>query len=120
MIKVLIIEDDDRIRQVTQMSLEMMTEWKVLMANSGWKGLEIAEKEQPDLIILDMMMPDLSGEETIEKLKNNPQTKDLRIILLTAKSNLSNSLKEMGIQGIIKKPFDALTLADEIKKIIKW
>jgi CheY-like chemotaxis protein len=118
--KVLIVEDDPRIAQVTKISLEMMTKWEILTAKSGYEGLKIAEKCQPDLIVLDMMMPDLSGEETIKELKKHPKTKDILIVLLTAKSNISNSWQKWGVQGMIKKPYDSITLADEIQKIVNW
>lgn len=118
--KVLIVEDDERIRQVTKISLEMMTEWTIFTANCGLEAIKIAQKEIPDLILMDMMMPDLSGDETIEKLKENPQTQDINILLLTAKNNLSKPWEELGVKGLIKKPFDAVTLADLISEILGW
>ena len=59
--QILLIDDEYRIREVTKMSLEMMAGWKVLTASSGSEGLAIAQSQQPDAILLDMMMPDLDG-----------------------------------------------------------
>ncbi len=118
--KILVIEDDQRIREITQISIEMMTQWTVLTATSGLEGIKIAEEKRPDLILLDLMMPGLDGEETMKKLYHNHRTKNIPILLLSAKNKICQEWKEMGVKGFIQKPFDALTLAEYIANITGW
>jgi CheY-like chemotaxis protein len=118
--KILVIEDDQRIREITQISLEMMTEWRVLTASCGLEGIRIAEEKRPDLILLDLMMPELDGEETMKKLYHNHRTKNIPILLLSAKNKMCQEWKEMGVKGFINKPFDALTLAECIANVLGW
>lgn len=118
--KILVIEDDQRIREITQISIEMMTKWIVLTASCGWEGIKIAEEKRPDLILLDLMMPELDGEETMKRLYHNHRTKNIPILLLSAKNRMCQEWKEMGVRGFIKKPFDALTLAEYIANVLGW
>ena len=67
--RILIIDDEDDIRQVAAMSLETVAGWDVVLANSGKQGIERASAEQPDAILLDVMMPEMDGPTTLLKLK---------------------------------------------------
>lgn len=112
--KILIIDDEPRLLAIARMSLEMMAKWKVLTANSGYEGIELAASEQPDAILLDMMMPELNGSETLMRLQGNKDTQDIPVFLLTAKSNLPDNLEELGVKAVIRKPFNPVTLAEAI------
>ena len=95
--------------------------WQVCTAESGKEGLIRAESEQPDAILLDVMMPNMDGLSTLEKLRANPLTTNIPVIFLTAKDNLldRNKLIQMGVKGIISKPFDPMTLAEKVRLFLE-
>lgn len=126
---VLIIDDEEDVRAITQMGLEMATDWNVMMASSGQEGLFIAETEQPEVILLDWMMPDWDGQETLNQLKANQKTAQIPVILMTAKEQSALNLKgasqkttnvktKLDIVGVITKPFRPLQLSKEINQIL--
>jgi CheY-like chemotaxis protein len=118
--KVMLVDDDQNIRLVAQMTLEGLTEWQVVAADSGKAAVETAAKERPDLIMLDVMMPEMDGPTTFMKLQENPDLRGIPVIFMTAKiqtHELENYLK-LGAAGVISKPFDPMTLPDEIGKIL--
>ncbi len=118
--KVLLVDDDQNIRFVVQMSLEGLTDWKVVTADSGKAALAMAPIELPDLIMLDVMMPEMDGPTTFMKLQENADMRSIPVIFMTAKvqtHELENYLN-IGAVGVISKPFDPMTLPDEIKKIL--
>ncbi|MDY6936477.1 MAG: response regulator [Cyanobacteriota bacterium] len=118
---ILIIDDEYRLREVTKMTLEMMAEWTVLTAASGREGLEIARSQQPDAILLDVMMPDLDGTETLARLQADEATRSIPVLLLTAKAQTTTSESaNPGARGVIPKPFDPLILADLIGEALGW
>jgi len=118
--QILIIEDEDDIRNLIQTCLEIMGGWQVLTARSGEQGLLSAEANQPDAILLDVMMPDMDGLTTFEKLHANPATKPIPVILLTAKENFidQNQVAALGVVSVIKKPFNPLKIADQVAKAL--
>jgi CheY-like chemotaxis protein len=81
--RVLLVDDEDDIREVAQVSLEMTAGWEVLTAGSGNEGLATAAAEQPDAILLDMMMPDMDGPTTFQSLRANQSTQHIPVVLLT-------------------------------------
>jgi len=120
--RILIIDDEDDIRQVAAMSLETVAGWDVVLANSGKQGIERASAEQPDAILLDVMMPEMDGPTTLLKLKANGSTSHIPVLLLTAKVQGPDQRKfaEMGVKAILFKPFDPLTLARQISAALGW
>ncbi|MFP4009525.1 MAG: response regulator [Spirulinaceae cyanobacterium] len=122
--KVLIIDDDPDIREVTQLSLEVSRGWQIITAISGLEGIEIAIAEQPDLILLDVMMPGLNGVATLQRLKQHPKTQPIPVIFLTAHVQVTKTEREqydkLGIELILSKPFDPLLLADAIAHALHW
>ena len=82
--RILIIDDEDDIRLVAAMSLETVAGWDVVLANSGKQGIERAAAEQPDAILLDVMMPEMDGPTTLLKLKASGKTSHIPVLLLTA------------------------------------
>ncbi len=120
--RILIVDDDYRIREVTKLTLELMAEWKVLTASSGNEGLALAKAEQLDAILLDIMMPALDGMATLKNLKANSLTQRVPVLLLTAKQQTTElqQLVELGVAGIISKPFDPLILHSTIAGTLSW
>jgi len=120
--RILFIDDEDDIKILTQFCLDSEAGWSMISASSGQEGIVIAEKEQPDAILLDAMMPDLDGIQTITKLQKNPKTKDIPTIFITAKAQASDRRRfyNAGAKGVINKPFDSLTLASQISGFLGW
>ena len=120
--RVLLIDDEEDVRTLASFCIEIETGWNILTAASGREGLEIAETEQPDAILLDVMMPDLDGLQTISRLKANPKTKQIPVVFITAKAQASDRRRfyAAGAKGVINKPFDALTLASQILGFLGW
>jgi CheY-like chemotaxis protein len=117
--RVLLIDDEDDIREVTQLSLEMVARWDVISANSGAEGIRRAVAEQPDAILLDMMMPDMDGPTTFNHLRAHPDTRHIPVILLTAKVQGAGQLT-LDVAAIIPKPFDPMRLPGQIATALGW
>lgn len=119
---ILLIDDEDDIREIAQLSLEILGGWVVLLANSGREGIQQAQTHQPDAILLDVMMPELDGLATFQQLQANPVTQGIPVILLTAKVQSPDQRKfnELGVSGLITKPFEPLALAEQVAKILGW
>ncbi|NER84891.1 MAG: response regulator [Leptolyngbya sp. SIO1D8] len=119
---VLIVDDEEDVREITKLGLEMGTDWTVMTANSGAEALKVAANKVPDVILLDMMMPDMDGRATLQHLKAEATTQDIPVILVTAKARKSNleDFKELAVSGVVAKPFRPLKLAAEISKILGW
>ncbi len=118
--KALLIEDERDIQTLLRISLEYKGKYQVLLANDGLTGIQIAQEEQPDVILLDVMMPKLDGFETAKRLKNNEKTKDIPIIFLTAKAqrkDIAHGLS-LGATGYLTKPFPP-QLDEEIDKLLQ-
>ena len=117
---ILVIEDDKGIQTITKFSLEMEQEWQVTTAFGGKEGLCKAKNLHPDVILLDIVMPDINGLEIVKELQNNQATKKIPIILFTAKviGNDRLKLQNRGIIGVITKPFDCLTLSATISDLL--
>lgn len=120
--RILIIDDEDDIREVAQLTLEAVGGWEVLTAESGSEGLRIAETELPDAIILDVMMPNIDGIATFNLLQKNVKTQNIPVILLTAKVQSTDQRRftELGVRGIVPKPFDPMMLTQQVAEILGW
>lgn len=120
--RILIIDNEQYIQEVTQICLQTTASWQVLTASSGREGIAKADVEQPDAILLDVMMPDMDGPTTFQQLQDNPATRQIPVILLTAKVQASDRRRydELGIKGAIAKPFAPLQLATQIAAILDW
>lgn len=120
--RVLIIDDEEDIREVAAMSLEAVAGWEVLMAGSGVAGIIRAEEQQPDAILLDVMMPGMDGPTTFRELRANPRTAQIPVILLTAKVQAADQKRfsDLGVSAVMFKPFDPLTLAGDISRALGW
>ncbi|MGK7889992.1 MAG: response regulator [Leptolyngbyaceae cyanobacterium] len=120
--RVLIIDDEEAIQTVVKFGLKMAAGWDVLTASSGMEGICQAQVEQPDIILLDVMMPEMDGLTTFKKLSQDPETQSIPVIFLTAKAQASEKriFQKTGVNGVITKPFNSLDLAQEITRILNW
>ncbi|MGG6297127.1 response regulator [Leptolyngbya sp. AN02str] len=120
--KILVIDNEVYIQEIAQICLQTTAGWHVVTAGSGQEGLKQAKLEQPDAILLDVMMPDMDGIMTFQSLQEQPETKSIPVVLLTAKVQASDLQRytRLGIQGAIAKPFDPLTLAFQLAALLGW
>ncbi len=120
--KVLIIDDEDDIREVAALSLESVAGWEVIVASSGAQGLAHAAEQKPDAILLDVMMPGMDGPATFRELRRNPATARIPVLLLTAKVQGSDQRRfaDLGVEAVLFKPFDPLTLSAQIASVLGW
>ena len=120
--RILVIDDDEDIQDVALVALEVVGGWEVTTASSGSEGIHLATTEQPDAILLDVMMPDLDGIATLEQLKTNPTTQTIPVIFLTAKvqSGDRDRFVQLDIVEVITKPFKTMFLAQQVATILGW
>jgi CheY-like chemotaxis protein len=120
--RVLIIDDEDDIREVAALSLEATANWKILTASSGREGMAVAAQEKPDAILMDVMMPGMDGPTTFKQMQQNPATSRIPVVLLTAKVQGVDQRRfaGLGVAAVLFKPFDPLTLAAQISEALGW
>lgn len=118
--KILVIEDDPDIFQLLQYHLEQEG-YKVSVAQDGEQGLKKAQNESPDLILLDLMLPKMSGLDVCRILKGDKETQSLPIIMLTAKSEEVDRIVgfELGAEDYVAKPFSPREVLLRVKAILK-
>jgi two-component system, OmpR family, response regulator len=117
--RILMVEDDADIQVVAQLALEVLGGFTVCMCSSGRAALEAAAAFHPDLILLDVMMPDMDGPSTLAALRALPYTAATPVIFMTAKVQPQELTvyKALGVPDVIAKPFDPMTLAATITAI---
>lgn len=120
--RILIIDDDSDILDVTELSLAMFGGYEVTKAASGREGIAEAQRIAPDAILLDARMPELSGPETLRELRATPETATIPVVFLTASVQLRDrqELEDLGAAGVIIKPFDPTTLGTELSAMLGW
>jgi two-component system, OmpR family, alkaline phosphatase synthesis response regulator PhoP len=120
--RILIIDDEEAIQTVVQFGLNLAAGWEVLTASSGLEGIEQAEVAHPDMILLDVMMPEMDGLATFQRLRQAPETRSIPVIFLTAKAQAAEKhvFQNTGVNGVITKPFNSLELATQICRILNW
>lgn len=118
--KVLIIEDEEHISELVKYNLEA-SGYQVIAAYDGEEGLKAIFEHHPDLIILDLMLPKLDGIAVCNKVRNNKETEDIPIIMLTAKSSEMDKIigLEIGADDYITKPFSVRELQARIKTVLR-
>jgi CheY-like chemotaxis protein len=119
--KVLIVDDENDIRRVTRLSLARVGKMDVCDAANGPEAVQKALAEQPDAILLDVMMPAMDGPSTLAVLRGNPATADIPVIFLTAKVMASEieRLRGLGVAGVLTKPFDPMTFSGEVRALLE-
>lgn len=114
---ILVTDDDEAIREVVQMTLEIIAGWSVLTAASGAEAVEVARAHQPDAVLMDMMMPGMNGLEATAALAADESTRHIPVVLLTAKAQVDDA---PGVQGVIAKPFAARELPAQVAELLGW
>lgn len=119
---ILIVDDEERIREVVRACLVKLAKWQVTTAASGAIALQTAAAEQPDAILLDVSMPGMNGLETFQGLQRDPKTQSIPVIFLTAKVQPAEQAQyqKLGVTGLIVKPFNPVQLAQEISQLLGW
>lgn len=118
MLKLLFIDDDISVRRAIEMVFKTKPNYQLFLAGSGQEAIQITKDKKPDLALLDMLMPDMPGEEVFRKLKEiNPQ---IKVIFLTGmeKETVAEKAKKLGAKGYLTKPFDMFALEDYFKEIV--
>ena len=117
--KILVVDDEMHIIRIVKYKLESAG-YQVLTALNGIDALKVAREEKPSLIFLDIMMPGLNGYEVCSQLKNSPETRNIIIIMLTAKGQESDKIKglEVGVDEYITKPFSPQDLLDRTRDLL--
>jgi two-component system, OmpR family, alkaline phosphatase synthesis response regulator PhoP len=120
--RVLVIDDEQAIRLVVEACLVDIGGWEVIGAGSGPEGLALAEQGSIDGILLDVSMPGMDGIETLSRLKENPHTAHIPVVLLTAKVLTEDRelFAHLSIVTTMPKPFDPLTLVDQLAVAFGW
>lgn len=120
--RILVVDDDQDIRDVAQLALRKFGRWDVTAAPSGQDGLNLAKADPPDAILLDVSMPDMDGISVFEQLQRDPATQQIPVVLLTAKVLPSDRQRfaALGVWGVITKPFNPVTLSTQVAKLLGW
>ena len=118
--RILYVDDEDDIREVASMSLELDPSIEVRTCSSGFEAIAVAGEWRPDLILLDVMMPSMDGPATLAKLRADPATAAIKVVFITARTQAYEveQFREMGVEGVIAKPFDPMTLASEAQEYL--
>ncbi|WP_293349602.1 MULTISPECIES: response regulator [unclassified Microcoleus] len=119
---ILVVDDQEHLRELVQACLEDLGGWETLVAGSGEECLQIVQTQQPSAILLDVSMPGMDGIAVYERLQSDPKTRSIPVILLTAKVLPSDRAKfaEMGVTGVIAKPIQPTSLTVEVAEILGW
>ncbi|MDD5089985.1 MAG: response regulator [Candidatus Wallbacteria bacterium] len=117
--RILVIDDEPDILKLIRVNLEMEG-MKVLTAQSGLDGLEIIKSEKIDLVILDVMMPDINGYQICQLLKEDEKYCDIPVVILTAKVRKSDQFwsKKIGACLYLAKPFEPMHLVEKVREIL--
>ena len=119
--KVLVVDDEEDVRYVARMSLGRVGNMTVLEAASGEEAIARARDEQPDLILLDMMLPGMNGAMIFAALREQEETRAIPVVFLTARASPDEMarLTMLGARGVVLKPFDPMTLARDIRALLE-
>ena len=120
--KVLLIEDDPLMLNLYKNTFELEGV-TLLLADDGMKGIELAEKEQPKVILLDLLMPKMSGYEVLKKLKENSKTKEIPVVILSnlldTQENLEKAKKLGAAEYWVKSSYTSEDIVEKVKKYLK-
>jgi two-component system alkaline phosphatase synthesis response regulator PhoP len=116
---VLVVDDDPVIQKLLQVNFEMEG-YDVVIAGDGEEGLAMAREEQPDVVLLDVMMPKMNGLDVAAAMRSDATTEGIPIIMLSAKAQASDVQAglDLGVDDYVTKPFDPLELLDRVSAIL--
>jgi len=118
-LKILYVDDEDDIREIAVMALEIDPEISVRSCTSGAHALTTVPEWMPDLILLDVMMPGMDGPETLKRLRQVPETSAIPVVFITARTQPEDieRFMSLGAAGVISKPFDPMALAGRARAL---
>ena len=118
--KVLLVDDDADIRKIAALTLRKTAKWDVELASSGPEALCIAHIVNPDVILLDVMMPGMDGPAVLQALQSSDLTAHIPVIFLTAKIQQQEVERylTLGVAGVLSKPFSTADLSNQIKRLV--
>ncbi len=119
--KVLLVDDEEDIRKIGNLSLKAVGKFETVLASSAAEALALARSERPDLILLDVMMPAMDGLATLAELKRTPELSAIPVLFMTARVQRDeiDQYLSLGAIGVIQKPFDPMLLPTEITRILE-
>lgn len=119
--KVLLVDDEPDIRTIGQVSLRSVGRLQVALAGSGEEALAACARDRPDVILLDVMMPELDGPSTLARLQADPLLAGIPVIFMTAKVQKHEIRRylDLGAVGVIAKPFDPMQLPAQVRAIVE-
>ncbi len=115
--KILIADDEVDLVEVLRTYLELKG-YDILAAHDGEKALELARKETPDLILLDVIFPKMDGYTVLRELRGNKETKGIPVIMITAKGKMKDMFEIEGVEDYLVKPFERQELLSKIEKLL--
>jgi CheY-like chemotaxis protein len=120
--RVLVIDDSALVREAAKIALGTIGQWDVITAVSGEQGIALAASEQPDAILLDVVMPGMDGIAVAERLQDIPATCSIPVVLLTGKDRPEDHERfaALGLAGVLAKPFDVGALGNELAMLLGW
>lgn len=115
--RVLLVEDDDAVRQLVRVTLEM-NDYEVIEAKDGLEGLLLMDLHHPDVVVLDLMMPDVGGERMLAQLKSTQETKKTPVVIITGKPEVAPEVVGLvGKENFFPKPFDPDAVIARVKAL---
>lgn len=120
MTRILYVDDEADIREVAQMSLELDPDFEVRTCASGGEAIEHAATWQPDLMLLDVMMPEMDGPTVFARLRAQPATAAIPVVFITARTQAAEvrGFLDLGARGVLAKPFDPMTLSARVRELL--
>ncbi|GAB4376460.1 MAG: hypothetical protein Kow0042_22810 [Calditrichia bacterium] len=117
---ILLVEDSPGMRKMVRVLVEKRTDWKLLEAEDGRKALEIISKVRPDVVVMDIMMPNMNGYELLQYMRNNLSTAVIPVLVLTALNGAENEVKsfDLGADDYLSKPYNPHVLLARIKRLL--
>jgi len=121
--EVLVVDDDDSVREITVLSLEAIAGWQVRAASSGAQALELLREQVPEAVLLDVMMPGMDGPATFRAMQEDATLRHVPVVFLTAKMQVGGGAQAwdgLAVAGVIRKPFDPMSLAVQVSALLGW
>jgi DNA-binding response OmpR family regulator len=117
--KLLIVDDEDGVRALVRMTLDNGL-YEIIEASDGLEALDLAKEHHPDLVLLDVMLPDLSGMDVCRKIKDDPDLASTTVVMLTARAQTADlgDAEEAGADGYFTKPFSPIALTRKVESIL--